>query len=69
MLFNTLTALTDFWDRFYMNVFGANDWMGLDMGFWVSMFVTCLVVVIMNVVFWNMKPKPKHEQIKHHDGT
>lgn len=32
---------------------------GLNMGFWVSSAVVALVVVIMNVVLWNMKPLSK----------
>ena len=32
---------------------------GLSMGFWVSSAVVALVVVIMNVVLWNMKPLSK----------
>ncbi len=38
-------------------LFGTTEFMGLDMGFWVSMSVVALIVVIMNVVFWSMKPK------------
>lgn len=31
--------------------------LGLNIGFWVSMGITLLLVIIMNVVFWGMKPK------------
>jgi len=29
--------------------------MGLDMGFWVSIAVVIVVVILMNVIFWNME--------------
>lgn len=29
------------------------------MGFWVANGVVLVIVVIMNVVFWSMKPLPK----------
>lgn len=28
---------------------------GLDMGFWVSIAVVIVVVILMNVIFWNME--------------
>ncbi len=31
------------------------------MGFWVANGVVLIIVVIMNVVFWSMKPLPKDE--------
>lgn len=37
-----------------MTVFGTTHWLGLDLGFWVS-----LAVVAMNAVFWGMKPQKK----------
>jgi len=42
-----------------MNLFGTTQWFGINIGFWVSMFVIAMVVVVMNVVFWGMKPKRK----------
>lgn len=40
-----------------IKLFGMTEWLGLDMGFWVSNAVVVLLVIIMNVVFWGMKPK------------
>ena len=47
------------WNNIWMALFGAADWLGLNMGFWVSMAVVALIVVVMNVVFWGMKPRRK----------
>lgn len=44
------------WTQIWMDMFGTTEWFGLNMGFWVSSAVVALVVVIMNVVLWNMKP-------------
>lgn len=40
-----------------MNSFGTTSLWGLDMGFWVSMGVVALIVILMNAVFWSLKPK------------
>ena len=42
------------WTQIWMDMFGATEWLGLSIGFWVS-----TIVVIMNVVLWNMKPLSK----------
>ena len=34
---------------------GTTKFMGLDMGFWVSIAVVIVVVILMNVIFWNME--------------
>ena len=47
------------WKDIWMTLFGAADWLGLNMGFWVSMAVVALIVVVMNVVFWGIKPRKK----------
>lgn len=45
------------WLNIWESIFGTNEFMNLDMGFWVSMTVVAIIVVIMNIVFWSMKPK------------
>lgn len=45
------------WATIYMNLFGTTSLFGINMGFWVGMAVVLLTVVLMNVVFWSMKPK------------
>lgn len=46
--------LTELW----MNLFGRTELFGLNMGFWVSMAVVALIVILQNLIFWVvMKPK------------
>lgn len=45
------------WISLWMNMFGTTEFLGLNMGFWVSMVVVALIVIIMNVVLWSMKSK------------
>ena len=45
------------WATIWMNLFGTTSFLGIDMGFWVGMAVVLLIVILMNVVFWSMKPK------------
>ena len=47
------------WKDIWMTLFGTVDLFGLDMGFWVSMAVVALIVVVMNAVFGGMKPRKK----------
>ena len=49
------------WERLWIDLFGRGEWMGINMGFWVAMAVVLLIVIIMNAVFWGMKPKVKKE--------
>lgn len=47
------------WIKIWTDLFGTTTLFGLDMGFWVSMAVVLFIVIIMNVMFWIMKPKRK----------
>lgn len=49
------------WTQIWIDLFGTSEWLGLNMGFWVANDVVLIIVVIMNVVFWSMKPLPKDE--------
>lgn len=42
---------------FVAYLFGTFEWLGLNIGFWVSMAVVVIIVILMNVVFWSMKQK------------
>lgn len=44
------------WTNIWLSLFGTTKWLGIDMGFWMSMLASALIVVGMNVVFWGMKP-------------
>lgn len=46
----------------WMTLFGTTELLGIDMGFWVGMIVVALIVVVMNVVLWNVKPLDAVEQ-------
>ena len=45
------------WKEIWMTLLGITEWLGLNIGFWVSMAVVVLIVIVMNVVFWGMKPQ------------
>lgn len=47
------------WSKLWMDLFGNTSFLGIDMGFWVALSVALLIVILMNVVFWGMKPKKK----------
>ena len=46
-----------YWKELSMTLYGTTEWLGLNIGFWVAMAVVLLIVIVMNVVFWTMKPK------------
>ncbi len=50
------------WAKIWINLFGTTEFLGIDMGFWVAMAVVLLIVILMNVVFWSMKPKMRIHQ-------
>ena len=45
----------------WIKLFGTTTLWGLDMGFWVAMAAVALLVLFMNVLFWNLKPKHPKE--------
>lgn len=45
------------WSKIWMNMFGTTSFLGINMGFWVAMAAVLMIVILMNVVFWGMKPK------------
>ncbi len=45
------------WKEIWMNIFGTTEWLGLNIGFWVALAVVAVIVIVMNIVFWNLKPK------------
>lgn len=49
------------WANIWMNLFGTTTLWGLDMGFWVAMGAVLLIVIVMNAVFWSVKPKQPTE--------
>lgn len=49
------------WTQIWIDLFGTTEWLGLNMGFWVANVAVLVIVIIMNVVFWSMKPLPRDE--------
>ena len=49
------------WTQIWIDLFGTTEWLGLNMGFWVANAAVLVIVIIMNVVFWSMKPPPRNE--------
>ena len=49
------------WTNLWLKLFGTTEFLNLNIGFWVSVFVVFLIVIIMNVVFWSMKPYSNHD--------
>lgn len=47
------------WTNLWLKLFGTTELLGLNMGFWVAMAAVVVVVLLMNVVFWGMKPRKK----------
>lgn len=47
------------WSKLWMDLFGNTSFCGIDMGFWVALSAVLLIVIVMNAVFWGMKPKEK----------
>lgn len=45
------------WSKLWMSLFGSTSFCGIDIGFWVAMSVVLLIVILMNAVFWGIKPK------------
>ena len=45
--------------KLWLKLFGTTTFLSLDIGFWVSMGISLLVAILMNIVFWSMKPYKK----------
>ena len=50
------------WKEIWVSLFGGCEWLGLNIGFWVSMAVVIGIVILMNVEFWGMKPQTQKEE-------
>lgn len=49
--------VTDFFESLYYHIFGTEMLGGVNIGFWLSMLVVVLIVLVQNLVFWCMRPK------------
>ncbi len=43
-------------DDLFVSLFGCKEILNVDISFWVVMAIVALIVVIMNIVYWNMSP-------------
>ena len=44
------------WNNMWNILFNRTELFGINMGFWVCLLVITIIVILMNVVFWSMKP-------------
>lgn len=49
------------WSKLWMDLFGSTSFCGIDIGFWAALSAVLLIVILMNAVFWGIKPKKKSE--------
>lgn len=47
------------WTNIWLKLFNTTNLLGIDMGFWVSMGITLIVVAFMNIIFWSQKTYKK----------
>lgn len=45
------------WMNLWMKLFGRGELFGVNMGFWVALGLVALIVLLMNLLFWNMPAK------------
>ena len=45
------------WTTLWITLFGTDCFAGLNIGFWVVIAAVLLLVLLMNLIFWGMKPK------------
>ncbi len=43
-------------DDLFVSLFGYKEILNVDISFWVVMAIIALVVVVMNLVYWNTAP-------------
>ena len=55
------------WATVWMKLFGTTTFWGIDMGFWAAMAGIVLIVLLMNAVFWGLKPKAKSNSAYQHE--
>ncbi|MEE0558363.1 MAG: hypothetical protein UC361_02900 [Bulleidia sp.] len=47
------------WRDLWMLYFGTAESFGIDLGFWIGLFLIMIIVILMNLVYWSMTPKRK----------
>lgn len=49
------------WANIWINLFGTTVLWGLDIGFWSSLLAVAIIVILMNLIFWIIKPKTNNK--------
>ena len=44
------------WNNMWNTLFNTTELFGINMGCWVCLLIIIIIVILMNVVFWSMKP-------------
>lgn len=47
------------WTSIWLKIFGTTTLWGFNMGFWVSLSAVFLIVLLMNLIFWSIKPSSR----------
>lgn len=45
------------WKELWLSLWGTTEFLGVDMGFWMAMAIIVLIVIVMNLVAWSLRPK------------
>ena len=45
------------WRDLWMLYFGTAESFGIDLGFWIALFLIMIIVILVNLVCWTMTPK------------
>ena len=45
------------WKELWVTLFHTTDFLGLNIGFWLSMLIVLIIALLMSVVFWSMSPQ------------
>ena len=45
------------WKELWLSLWGITEFLGVDMGFWMAMAMIVLIVIVMNLVAWSLRPK------------
>lgn len=45
------------WKELWLSLWGTTEYLGVDMGFWMAMAMIVLIVIVMNLVAWSLRPK------------
>lgn len=42
--------------KLWIALFGMTELFGINIGFWAAMAAVLVIVIVMNIIFWTMKP-------------